>query len=155
MVTAIRVLFYPDACSLSTYESLDQTLQRIEADEEDDKAMGKEISPEQAAADSKNKTKLNWRALRHASHTQLRHFAVLVEKRDIHILTKAIRTEDDARQAAMQAEPTMADETEAEPAAPETPSPDEARGTEMADTAPAGAADAEKPGLIESSENLA
>lgn len=87
---------------LSTYQGLDEDLQRIEMDEEDDKAMGKEISSEEAAATSTIKVKLNWRALRHASHTQLRHFAALGEKRDIHILTTAIKLEEEARVPAVQ-----------------------------------------------------
>jgi hypothetical protein len=82
-----------DNFSKYTVESLDAEISAIEMDEEDDKAMGREPSAEQAAENAERKMTLNWRALRLASQHNLRNFGVLAPKREVHALLKAIQEE--------------------------------------------------------------
>ncbi|WVF68236.1 hypothetical protein IAT40_003001 [Kwoniella sp. CBS 6097] len=72
-------------------ESLDKEISSIEMDEDDDRAMGKEPPAEKLAANKERKTSLAWRALRLAAHTDLRHFAALAPKRDLHVLVTNVK----------------------------------------------------------------
>ncbi|WVQ95789.1 hypothetical protein IAU59_002888 [Kwoniella sp. CBS 9459] len=75
----------------TTVEGLDEEISRIETDEDDDRAMGREPPPEDLAANKERKTSLAWRALRLAAHTDLRHFAALAPRRDLHVLVKNVK----------------------------------------------------------------
>ncbi|RXK39720.1 hypothetical protein M231_03075 [Tremella mesenterica] len=81
--------------SPATAVSLDEEIKRIEADDEDDKAMGKEPSAEEAALNKDRKTRLTWRGLRQASRTDLRHFSALAQKRDLHILVDLVNEQNE------------------------------------------------------------
>ncbi|KAL7425191.1 hypothetical protein Q5752_000879 [Cryptotrichosporon argae] len=111
----------------ATVDSLDKEIQAIEEEEEDDKAMGRDPPPENAA----RKTSLTWRALRIAAHTDLRHFAALVDSRDLHLLVKNSREQarvesgekereaSEVREAREASEVGVGEDKEAEPE-PET-----------------------------------
>ncbi|WWC73668.1 uncharacterized protein I206_107640 [Kwoniella pini CBS 10737] len=89
----------------TSQEQLDEELQRIEMDEEDDKAMGIETDAAVLAANKERKTSLSWRALRLASHTHLRHFKALAQKRDLHVLMKAVKEETDRKTSVVENQP--------------------------------------------------
>ncbi|ODN72895.1 hypothetical protein L202_08318 [Cryptococcus amylolentus CBS 6039] len=74
----------------TTVEGLDELIRKMEEDEEDDKAMG-QVDPEQLAANKERKTTANWRALRLASQTSLKHFPALKHQRSIHLLLETIK----------------------------------------------------------------
>ncbi|WWC92828.1 uncharacterized protein L201_007787 [Kwoniella dendrophila CBS 6074] len=78
-------------------EQLDEELQKIEMDEEDDKAMGIETDPDVLTANKERKTSLTWRGLRLASHNHLRLFKVLARKRDLHVLLKNVKGESEPK----------------------------------------------------------
>ncbi|KAK4685075.1 THO complex subunit 1, partial [Tremellales sp. Uapishka_1] len=80
----------------TTVEQLDQEIKTIEVDEEDDRAMGREPSAEVVAQNAQKKTILAWRALRHCAGSDLKHFAALQAKRDVHALLKSIRAAQEA-----------------------------------------------------------
>ncbi|WWD20341.1 hypothetical protein CI109_104817 [Kwoniella shandongensis] len=88
----------------TTVEGLDEDIQRIEMDEDDDRAMGKEPPAEDLAANKERKASLAWRALRLASQTDLRHFAALAPKRDLHVLVKALEGEEEKEEAKVEDE---------------------------------------------------
>ncbi|OCF34437.1 hypothetical protein I316_03951 [Kwoniella heveanensis BCC8398] len=83
-------------------EELDAEILRIEMDEDDDRAMGREPPPEDLAANKERKTSLAWRALRLAAHTDLRHFAALAPKRDSHVLVKNVKAARDPKPRAVE-----------------------------------------------------
>ncbi|WVQ77756.1 hypothetical protein IAR50_007446 [Cryptococcus sp. DSM 104548] len=74
----------------TTVEGLDEQIRKLEEDEEDDKAMG-QVDPEKLAANKESKTTANWRALRLASQTSLKHFPALKQNRSIHLLLETIK----------------------------------------------------------------
>ncbi|KAK8849711.1 hypothetical protein IAR55_005046 [Kwoniella newhampshirensis] len=85
----------------TTVEGLDEEVQRIEMDEDDDRAMGKEPPAEELAANKERKASLTWRALRLASQTDLRHFAALAPKRDLHVLVTAVKVSREPKASAI------------------------------------------------------
>ena len=103
-------------------DSLTEEIKTIEADEEDDKAMGREPEPDQVAENAEvslripyarhadamqRKTKLNWRALRLASHNSLRHFPALSAKREVQLVLQSEK-KDEERAAAPRQDQTDA-----------------------------------------------
>ena len=77
----------------ATIDDLEKELGAIEADEEDDKAMGIETDPEKLASNAERKVNLTWRALRLASKDELRLFNAFSNERKISQLGAAREAE--------------------------------------------------------------
>ncbi|GFZ49697.1 hypothetical protein JCM24511_07099 [Saitozyma sp. JCM 24511] len=108
----------------TSFETLNEELQRIVADEEDDKAMGL-LDPEKEKTNKATKIRINWRALRHARQTELRFFGALAKSRDITILSK-VKEAEAARMAGLSGDGGEGGEGETQGDGPDTPAGDTA-----------------------------
>ncbi|WVR08034.1 hypothetical protein IAU60_005078 [Kwoniella sp. DSM 27419] len=108
-------------------EELDDDITRIEMDEDDDRAMGKEPPAEELAANKERKTSLAWRALRLASQTELVRFGTLLPKRDVHVLVQAVKKAREPKPPAVEKQGVgaEAEEVEEEDVQDKEPPPEE------------------------------